>query len=332
MEKHIGINVLGSCVSRVSLLDGNQKGHDIADDELYLDYFLDKQNLVLAMMPSPFTREEIDSVKREELWDKSRIYTVHQSLGKETVPLLLNSKADYLVMDLFDFQNYFAILGKTCFDTNAYEFMNTGLFRQYQKDIEISCFDMLPEWLWYPYVDLFFEKIMTKYDSNHIILNRFRANTWYLGKDGKINKIPDEFKNPYQANDKFNGLVHRLEDYIIGKINPYVIDISKYYMGNQNDWNNLQGAHFETAFYHHTLDIVRKIIKEGPEKRVYDSPRFFDKRYEENYPLDIQDALDHMVGFVDTEEILWMNLLDKLNARIPEEPLIQEYVKACRGV
>lgn len=329
MSKQIGINVLGSCVSRVSLLDGNQQGHDIADDDLYMDYFLDKQNIVLAMMPTPFTQEEIDGVKQEELWDKSRIYTVHQSLGKETVSLLLDSKAEYLVMDLFDFQNAFAILGDTCFDTNAYEFMNTLLFKKYQNEIKIMNFESMPEWIWYPYVDLFFEKIMSKYDSDHIILNRFRANTWYLGVDGKVSRIPDSFKKPFQANDKFNVLVRRLEDYIIKKFNPYVIDIAKYYMGNQNDWDNLQGAHFENAFYHHTLDLVRTIIKEKPEKRLYDEPRFFAERYEENYPLDVQDAFEHMEEFVNAEEILWMNLLDKLYARMPEDTMIREYVKIC---
>lgn len=39
--------VLGSCVSRISMLDGNQNGHGIASDYLELEYFLDKQILCL---------------------------------------------------------------------------------------------------------------------------------------------------------------------------------------------------------------------------------------------------------------------------------------------
>ena len=38
----IKINVFGSCVSRVSLLNGDQSGHDIADDDLSLQYYFDK--------------------------------------------------------------------------------------------------------------------------------------------------------------------------------------------------------------------------------------------------------------------------------------------------
>ena len=52
----IKINVLGSCVSRVSLLDGVQSAHGVSDDRLDLGYFLDKQNIVCAMLPVPFSR------------------------------------------------------------------------------------------------------------------------------------------------------------------------------------------------------------------------------------------------------------------------------------
>lgn len=50
----IKINVLGSCVSRVSLLDGVQSTHGVLDDRLDLGYFLDKQNIVCACCPLHF--------------------------------------------------------------------------------------------------------------------------------------------------------------------------------------------------------------------------------------------------------------------------------------
>lgn len=42
----VKVNVLGSCISRVSLLDGNTKSHGTADDDIELEYYLDKQNIV----------------------------------------------------------------------------------------------------------------------------------------------------------------------------------------------------------------------------------------------------------------------------------------------
>ena len=60
------------------MLNGNQRGHGIASEDLELQYFLDKQNIALAMMPPAFSREEVDLVTAEQLWDQSGIDTVKQ--------------------------------------------------------------------------------------------------------------------------------------------------------------------------------------------------------------------------------------------------------------
>lgn len=334
MSEKKKIIVLGSCVSRVSMLDGNQSGHGTASEQLELCYFWDKQNIALAMMPPAFSKEEIDTVTAEQLWDKSRVNTVKQSLGKETLSLIMNADADYLIMDLFDFQTNFAILGTTAFDTNAYEFMNTYLFQKYRNDIQVANFMELPEWVYYPYVDLFFQEVMKKFDNHHIILNRFRANTYYLGKDGRINRIPDDYKKPFQANDKYNAPLRRLEQYIIERYNPYVIDLSRFYMGNENEWGNLQGAHFEQEFYHETFEIISKIIFERPKKMIWDKPSFFQGRYcsEVNELFDVDAAFEILEQLVEAEDVLWMNILEKLYRRIPEDNRVKEYVEICHSM
>ena len=331
MDNKIKINILGSCVSRVSMLDGNQNGHGIPDDEIELQYFLDKQNLVLAMMPPAFSREDVDLVTQDQLWDKSRIHVVHQSLNKDTLNLLLGSEAEFLVIDLMDFQTNFAVLGNTAFDTNAYEFMNTVLFHKVKDNLRLYNFMELPTWIYYPYVDLFFEKIMTKYDSDHIILNRFRANTYYLGKDGQIKAIPDSYKNPYQANDQYNKQLRLLEDYIIAKYQPYVIDISKYYMGDENEWDNLQGAHFEKEFYHETFHIIKNIIKNRPEEKIWDNQNLFENDREFNSLLELDSSIAVMEQLVEAEDLLWINILAKLHKRYPEDVRVKEYMEIVLG-
>lgn len=120
------INVLGSCVSRVSLLDGDTNGHGIADEGIELGYFLDKQNIVCSMMPEPFAAEQADMIRAEELYDGSRINSLKQCLSKTTMNLLMNSEAEYIVMDLYDFQNDIAIYRDTAFATCAHEFFRQG--------------------------------------------------------------------------------------------------------------------------------------------------------------------------------------------------------------
>jgi hypothetical protein len=63
------VNVLGSCISRISLLDGDSSGHGIAHDEIEMSYFLDKQNIALSVMPPPFPENEVLEISAEELWD-----------------------------------------------------------------------------------------------------------------------------------------------------------------------------------------------------------------------------------------------------------------------
>ena len=326
----IKINVLGSCVSRVSLLDGVQSAHRVSDDRLDLGYFLDKQNIVCAMLPAPFSPEEVDTITVDELADKSRLHSLKQCLNKSTVPMLLESDAEYLVMDFYDMGINFCTYENTMFATQANEFCQTALYRKYADKIGIGNLYDIATCLWYGYIDLFMEKILTKYDSDHIIFNRFRCNTYYLNKDGKVSIIPDRGLL-CQPNIKYNDRAFALEEYFIKKYNPWVIDLSKYFMGDQNDWDNLNGAHFEREFYRETFDQIKRIIFGETDKRVYDEPDFFnpDRRgYEEDmkrkfnveYNLEILDVL------MNNNDILWLNILDKLNSYAPEDPRVAELV------
>lgn len=326
------VNILGSCISRISLLDGDCSGHGIAHDKIEMKYFLDKQNIALSVMPPPFSKNEIMDISAEELWDKSRIHSLQQCLNKSTVHMLLESDADWLVMDLFDMQNDFAIYKETAFATCAHEYFQTKCFNKYKEDIQVANFMTLPKWIWYPYVDIFFEKIMKKYDENHIILNRFRSNTYYLDKDGMIKEIPNNFKNPFQANDKFNQPLKELEDYIIEKYNPYVIDLSQYFMGDATFWDNLNGAHFEKEFYRETYTQLIKIIQGETDNRYYSEPDFFNKTrrgYEEDRQrvFDIEHGIQTLDMLISKEDFLWVNILDKLDTYAPDDERVKEYKK-----
>ena len=170
----------------------------------------------------------------------------------------------------------------------------------------------------------------SQYDLDHIIFNRFRCNTYYLNKDGKVSIIPGRGLL-CQPNIKYNDRAFALEEYFIKKYNPWVIDLSKYFMGDQNDWDNLNGAHFEREFYRETFDQIKRIIFGETDKRVYDEPDFFnpDRRgYEEDmkrkfnveYNLEILDVL------MNNNDILWLNILDKLNSYAPDDSRVVELV------
>ena len=325
------INILGSCVSRISMLDGDKTGHNTAAPDIDMQYFLDKQNIVCAMYPAPFDRGEVDAIKPEELWDKTRVRSLKQCLNKDTVELLMNSEAEWLVMDLFDMQTDFSIYKNTFFSTCAHEFLNTNLYKKNYTDVMYGNFMQLPNWVYYGVVDLFFEKIMQKYDKDHIIFNCFRANNYYLSKKGTIEVIPDVFRKPCQANSKYNSKLLELENYIINKYNPYVIDISKYFMGDENHWSNLNGAHFEKEFYRETFDIACSIIRGETTEKYHSQPRFFDytrRGIEEDMQrkFDIESSIALFEKLLNDNDMLWLNILDKLNAYAGEDARVQQYM------
>ena len=326
------VSILGSCVSRISLLDGDQKGHGIAGEIMELEYFLDKQNIALAMMPPPFDRETVDTITVDELWDRSRLQSLKQTLLKETISLLMNGQSEYLVIDFFDFHNTFLSYKDTAFATQAHEFLNTRVFKQHSNEIKGWCFYDMPTWIYYPWVDRFFEIILQKFDADHIILNRFRANTYYLSKKGTILQIPDNYKMPYQCNDKYNEQGRTLEDYVIQKYHPYVIDLSQFFMGDANIWNNIQGAHFEMEFYRETFDQVTRIVQGKATERYFSQPRFFSEERrgmdeDRKRAFDVESGLKTMEMLVEKEDILWLNILDKLYMHAPDDSRVQEYVQ-----
>ena len=332
------VNILGSCVSRVIMLDGDRNGHGIADNNLSMDYFLDKQNIACAMMPPAFLREEVDAIPKEELWDSNRLKSLKQCLNKDTIKLLMESDAEWLVLDFYDMQADVTIYRDTAFSSCAYEFYNTALYKKRNPtDFKSSNFCLLPSWIWYAYADLFFQTVLPKYDANHIILNRFRSNTWYLSKQGGMERVPDNFKMPYHSNDKYNEPLRRFEDYIIEKYHPFVIDLSRFFMGDENAWENLNGAHFETEFYRESFDIIKEIILEGSQKKTYNYPKLMDfarRGYEEDKKrnFDVDQGLEMIQSLLNQNDFLWLNLLDKLATYAPENEMVQLYVEKYKEV
>lgn len=326
------VNILGSCISRIVMLDGDTSGHYVADERLSMDYFLDKQNIVCAVMPPPFPREEVEAIAKEELWDGSRWKSLQQCLNKDTVKLLHASDAEWLIVDFYDVQADVSIYGDTMFSSCAFEFYNTSVFKQRKPEVfQRTNLCLLPTWIWYAYADVFFQQILDKYDADHIIVNRFRSNTYYLSKEGRVAKVPDAFKQPYHSNDRYNPQLRRFEDYIIQRYHPYVIDLSHFFMGDQNQWENLNGAHFEHEFYRESFDAVREIILGGSKQRVWNKSRLMDfsrRGYEEDRrrKFDVERGLQMIEQFVEQGDWLWLNLLDKLVTYAPQDARVKRYL------
>ena len=258
--KEVTLDILGSCISRIILLDGDYLKRGVCDERIKLEYYFDKNNIVSCMMPAPFSREEVNSIRADELYAKDRINSLRQGINKDTLNMIMKGKADYLLIDVHDLSLSVSCYGNTTFSNCAYEFYNTSLFKKYADKISELNFMEIPTFLWYSYIDLFFDKVLERVDSDHIILNRFRACKNYIDMDGYIREIPESFRKPFHANYEYNDKIKDVEEYIIKKVNPYVLDLTKFFITDERFWDNLNGVHYEKKFYEDGLKELNDIM------------------------------------------------------------------------
>ncbi|MBE5978958.1 MAG: hypothetical protein E7249_07455 [Paenibacillaceae bacterium] len=124
--------------------------------------------------------------------------------------------------------------------------------------------------------------------------------------------------------------MQELENYIIAKYNPYVIDLSQYFMGDQTQWENLNGAHFEKEFYRETFEQIIKIMFGQTDKRYFSEPDFFNaarRGYKEDMEraFDVEHGIQTMELLMSNKDFLWVNVLDKLDAYAPNDERVIKY-------
>ena len=188
------------------------------------------------------------------------------ALSKQTVPLLLESSSEYLVIDFFDLCQPVAAYFDTTFSTYDYTFYNTAAYRDHKEQFRALDFIDVPICLWYGYVDHYFQ-LMTKKFGGKIILNRLDCSGVYLSTQNQIREIPDSLLN--FGSPKYNGLLHDLENYVIDRYHPFVIDVSKYFISDEHYNPDTTPVHYEEAFETVQSRIILKILGAG-------GPRYFD--------------------------------------------------------
>ncbi len=68
-------------------------------------------------------------------------------------------------------------------------------------------------------------------------------------------------------------------------------------MGNENEWDNLNGAHFEHRFYHRVYSFIYEIITGKATTKYYEQPEFIWDSFgvstpeEQSWKFDVECAL-----------------------------------------
>lgn len=248
------VNVHGSCVSRDIFHMG---------DSIQVNQYCFRSNLVASVMEPADIFEDY-----EELLIPGQPEFPNNAVEKSTIPRLIEAEGDFLVVDLFDFCQPVACTEKTTFSTYDGLFFSTRAYANHQSRIKNLNFFGIPTCLWYSYVDYYWRAMQERYGTEGIILVKLRCTDLYCTKNKHIKKIPD---HPFPCGDaKLNDDLEKLENYIIEKYRPYVIDISKYFIADENHNPDVTPVHFEKEFIKNSWDILEHIVKKRPEKRWFE--------------------------------------------------------------
>lgn len=153
------VDVHGSCVSRTcfKFVDSSQ---------ILVRNTFSRNNIVSCMMPPVNI-----SFQHGELQVYSSEYSercMRLALNKQTVPLLLESDSEYLIIDFFDFCQPVAAFWDTTFSTYDYTFYRTSAYQEHQELFKTVDFLNIPICLWYGYVDAYFRAVHKKFHGNII--------------------------------------------------------------------------------------------------------------------------------------------------------------------
>ena len=253
------VDVHGSCVSRSCFKLIDQSKIQVLNN-------FSRNHIVSCMMPPAnisFSHGELVKYSSEYAERCMRL-----ALNKQTVPLLLESSSEYLVIDFFDLCQPVAAYFDTTFSTYDYTFYNTAAYQEHNKQMKTIDFINIPVCLWYGYVDRYFQLMAEKFNGK-LILNRLDCSGIYLNRQNKINDIP---KNLLLFGDpKHNQLLCDLENYVIDRYHPFVVDISKYFIPDEHYNPDTTPVHYEEGYEAVQSGIILEIVSGGGHKRYFDT-------------------------------------------------------------
>ena len=300
------IDIHGSCVSR-SVFSQDKTV------EVIIGQYFSRNNIVSCMMPPVDIK-----IPRGELHYRSDYAhrCVDYALNKETIPRLFNSKAEFLAVDFFDFCQHVAVVGHTTCQTYDYTILSAPSFSAIWRGEQIHFLE-IPTCLWYSYVDLYWLNIVEKF-GNNIILSRLDCCGQYITKNQTVGLLPERVL--LFGNEKYNAALAELEQYIIDKYKPYVVDVSKYFIADENYEPDATPVHYEENYYKSAWSIIRHVLHNHPEQRYFscmppsvagellgrdlpdsDFTKIWQKRKK---PFDSFAFLDDIIKWLDEGEIL----------------------------
>lgn len=222
------------------------------------DVQTDRSHLFISQLTMNGNHADID-----EKYFRDGVVPLYYNLTKGYDEYLEENKADALIMDL-----YYAVstpvyqLGNSLY-SGGKAFMQSRFYEENKK--ALKRLDIKDESVWKPLLDKFIDSVTVVYDREKIILVRI--------SDPKLYYVNGRYVRGSDRSCDFK-LLLEMENYLIRRVSPMVIDISRFYPGVINK-RGRSYAVCRDELFRNNISLIAKSICSG-KKENYVNPLAYD--------------------------------------------------------
>ena len=210
------------------------------------DVETDRSHLFISQLTMNGERCEVD-----EQYFRDSVVPLYYNLSKGYDEYLSDNSSDCLIMDLY----YAAATPVYQLDGVLYSggkaFIRSRFYEENRK--KLKKLDIKDEAVWKPLLDKFIDSIIAVYPSDKIILVRV--------SDPKLYYVNGRYIRSYDRSCDFRLLLD-MENYLIHRVSPKIIDISRYYPGVINKRGRSYAVCRDESF-RNNISLIAKSVCSG---------------------------------------------------------------------
>lgn len=247
VAKPTTVDIFGSCISRTPF---NVKDNDFAVNRYWFHIVpFEHRNTPVDYPPELFP-EKLSWI------DRLAKLQLDCSLYRE----IKESDAQWLVIDLYFLVGPYNYYYQNClfgnFDRKTAKALNAQRVNLFQDPSLFGTADDLLAAL-----DPWLKLIRKKYGKRIILLDGRLLGPW-IGDDDRLH-----LRKVGSATTEF---LRRAAAYVQSKIDCYRVDVGRYFLPDELGYMRNTPSHMETLGYRTTHDLIRHIVDEQPEQKVFD--------------------------------------------------------------
>lgn len=249
------VDIFGSCITRTCLRDRFTGNHICAINNCWFQ----APAYYAVEHPIPYPAE-IFANKKLEVRDQC----VKMQFDNSISQAIEKSDAQWLIVDLY------ALITPATYQYHGLVY--TDQHGKISRELGAERIDIHEDASIMGNADEILQKILPWCDcvkrkyKNRIILVDVNYSPFFLGDDNVIYEVYEREKT-----EKKSEFVKKAYDLVSSQLDCYCIKISDHFLSDEKGYLDKRAVHYELCFYQCVFNIVKEIITEEPEQKLFDS-------------------------------------------------------------